>query len=97
MSLSGGPIPGVHTSPWQRGVRLLAVAGGIGVFWLEVLPRWSREPQMRAALQTHTDRNINGSATYYTENPAALTAVRDLQQLQREQPRLLWRPEWRSR
>lgn len=47
---------------------------------------------MRAALRTHTDRNINGSATYYTENPAALTAVRDLQQLQKEQPHLLWRP-----
>jgi hypothetical protein len=64
----------------------------IGVVWLEVLPRWANEPRMRAALQTHTDRNINGSATYYTENPAALTAVRDLQQLQREQPSLLWRP-----
>ncbi len=79
-------------SPLQRGVRLLVVAGTVGLLWLVILPRWAREPSMRAALQTHTDRNINGSATYYTENPAALTAVRDLQQLQEEQPHLLWRP-----
>jgi len=47
---------------------------------------------MQAALQTHTDRNINGSATYYTENPASLTAIKDLQQLRNEQPSLFWRP-----
>ena len=71
---------------------MLMVLGMLGWVWLELLPRWAREPKMQAALQTHTDRNINGSATYYTENPAAMTAVRDLQQLQREQPFLLWRP-----
>ena len=72
--------------------RLLAVVAILGIVWLVVLPRWSREPGMQAALQTHTDRNINGSATYYTENPASLTAVKDLQQLQKEQPSLFWRP-----
>lgn len=92
MSQSVEPLPEARVTLWQRGVRLLLVAVSVGVVWLEVLPRWAREPQMRAALQKHTERNINGSATYYTENPAALTAVRDLQQLQREQPLLLWRP-----
>ena len=76
----------------QRCVRLLAVLAVVGAVWLKLLPRWAREAQMQAALQTHTDRNINGAATYYTENPAALAAVRDLQELQREQPTLLWLP-----
>ena len=83
---------GSAPSLYLRGGRLLVAVTVVGVMWLVVLPRWAREPAMRAALRTHTDRNINGSATYYTENPAALTAVRDLQQLQKEQPHLLWRP-----
>lgn len=85
-------LPTPTMPPWQRGVRLLAVVAMVGILWLKVLPRWAQEPAMRAALQTHSERNINGSATYYTENPAALTAVRELQQLQKEQPHLLWMP-----
>ncbi len=73
-----------------RAGRLLAVVATLSTVWLGLLPYWARQPRMQAALQTHTDRQINASATYYTENPAALTALHDLQQLQREQPGLLW-------
>lgn len=76
----------------MRVARLLGAVTLMSWVWLLLLPRWSQEPRMRAALQMHTDRQINGSATYYTENPAALTALRDLKQLQKEQPLLLWKP-----
>ena len=76
----------------MRVARLLGAVTLVSWVWLLLLPRWSQEPRMRAALQTHTDRQINGSATYYTENPAALTALHDLRQLQKEQPLLLWKP-----
>ena len=76
----------------MRVARLLSAVVMISWGWLVLLPNWSQEPRMRAALQTHTDRQINGSATYYTENPAALTALHDLRQLQKEQPLLLWKP-----
>ena len=73
-----------------RAGRLLAVLAVVNVVWLVLLPYWARQPHMQAALQTHTNRHINGSATYYTENPAAIIALHDLQQLQQEQPGLLW-------
>jgi len=47
---------------------------------------------MQAALRTHAARGINASATYYTDNPAALSALRSIQQLNHDQPTLLWRP-----
>ncbi len=70
--------------------RLLAVLATLGAVWLVLLPYWARQPRMQAALKTHVDRHINASATFYTENPAALSALHDLQQLQREHPGLLW-------
>jgi hypothetical protein len=73
-----------------RAGRLLAVLTTLSTVWLGLLPHWARQPRMQAALQTHTDRQINGSATYYTENPAALSALHDLQQLQLGQPGLFW-------
>lgn len=78
------------TSYLERAGRLLLVLATLSVVWLVALPYWARQPRMQAALQTHTNRQINGSATYYTENPASLSALHDLQQLQKEQPGLLW-------
>lgn len=74
----------------ERAGRLLGVLATLGVVWLVVLPHWARQPRMQAALKSHADRDINASATFYTENPAALSALHDLQQLQLEHPGLLW-------
>lgn|GEM_PF-2985850 len=81
--------------PLTRFARILRTTGVVGVtgaFWLVLLPNWSREPRMQAALRTHAARGINASATYYTDNPAALSALRSIQQLNHDQPTLLWRP-----
>lgn len=79
----------VNFMPVARLLGAVALMSGV---WLVLLPHWAQEPRMRAALQTHTDHQINGSAIYYTENPAALTALQDLKQLEKEQPLLFWRP-----
>ena len=75
-----------------RGVRTAVAVAVLSGVWLVFLPHWSMEPRMRAALRVHEEHGINGSATFYTENPAAIHALQDIRQLEREQPTLLWSP-----
>lgn len=70
--------------------RLMIVVGVIALIWGVVLPHWAATPEMQAALARRDAAGINGNATYYSDNPSALSGLDAIQELNAEHPKVLW-------
>lgn len=75
----------------MKPLQLAFAAGLLALLFLVILPRWARQPAMRAALERHEAHGVNGGATYYTDSPAALTGLQSIRELKQERPDLFWK------
>ena len=74
----------------MKACKLLLAMGTIALIWLEILPQWADMPEMRFAIARREAAGINSKATYYSDNPAAISGLEMIQELVNEQPDLLW-------
>lgn len=75
----------------MRSLALIAALAILAGIWLVGLPYWASQPRMHQALERHSAAGLNGGATYYTENPAAISNLQAIQRLQQQQPHLFWK------